>query len=279
MSKKVGIRSVFLGSNNIDLNEEKIVNLNVHKVLRFRQHNIFSLYDKEKSEEMKNSIKENGILEPIIVREIDDDFYEILAGHNRVRCAEELGMETVPAKIVECDDNKATLIMLETNLCNRDKILPVDKGFAYKLRNKILKEMKKEQEVAPSELDKSKTQIFRYIRLTELIKPLQDKVNREEMTIKVGTELSFLSKEKQYVLNYVLDNEKRGVNLEQAMQIRALGMNLDYDSVIAILNNESKENKFTGKLDRALMKKYKNKFTSNDEFLKLIDKLLEEYFK
>ena len=134
------------------------------------------MYDENKKQEVLESIKENGDLVPIIIRKMDNDKYEIISGHNRVQCSKELGLSTIPAQIVDCDDNKATLLMIDTNLCNRDKIPPVEKGYAYKLKMEILKNnpnisnINEYSDNSPEGNSEKKRQIYRYIRLTELIK-------------------------------------------------------------------------------------------------------------
>ena len=119
-------------------NTNNIINIEINKLVAFRKRQPFSMYDETKKQEVLESIKENGVLVPIIVRKIENDKYEIISGHNRVECSKELHLSTIPAQIVDCDDNKATLIMIDTNLCNRDKIPPVEKGYAYKLKMEIL---------------------------------------------------------------------------------------------------------------------------------------------
>ena len=83
---------------------KNITNIEISKLVAFRKGQPFSMYDENKKEEMKESIKENGILVPIIVRKIENDKYEIISGHNRVECAKELGFSTIPSQIVDCDD-------------------------------------------------------------------------------------------------------------------------------------------------------------------------------
>ena len=182
-----------------------IINIEINKLVAFRKRQPFSMYDETKKQEVLESIKENGVLVPIIIRKIDNDKYEIISGHNRVQCSKELGLSTIPAQIVDCDDNKATLIMIDTNLCNRDKIPPVEKGYAYKIKMEILKNnpnisnINEFNDNSPEETPESMAQIYRYIRLTELIKTIQEKVNNEIIPMKAGVELSYLSQEEQEI--------------------------------------------------------------------------------
>lgn len=267
-------------------NTNNIINIELSKLVAFRKRQPFSMYDEIKKQEVLQSIKENGVLVPIIIRKIANDKYEIISGHNRVECSKELQLSTIPAQIVECDDDKASLIMLDTNLCNRDKIPPVEKGYAYKMKMEILKNnpnisnINEFNENSPEGNSESKTQIYRYIRLTELIKALQEKTNNEIIPIKAGVELSYLSQEEQEIINQVIDDEQIKLSLVQAQKIRLKKNKITYESVLNLIKNKKeKSEKFTGKLNKQVFKEYKDKFNSDKEFSILIKKLLDDYFK
>ena len=264
---------------------KNITNIEISKLVAFRKGQPFSMYDKNKKEEMKESIKENGILVPIIVRKLENDKYEIISGHNRVECAKEIGFSTIPSQIVDCDDEKATLIMLDTNLNNREKILPVEKGYAYKQRNNIIKNRQNNSNINEfndnsTEWNKEgKSQIYNYIRLTELIKPLQEKVNIEQIPIKAGVEISYLNKEEQEIVNQVIEDEQIKITVAQAQKVRLKKNNISYETLLKIIKNEKvKVEKFTGKIEKRAMKIYKDRFKNDKEFTDLIIKLLDEYF-
>lgn len=259
--------------------------IEISKLVSFRKGQPFGLYDENKKEEMKESIKENGILVPIIARKIEIDKYEIISGHNRVQCSKELGLSTIPAQIVECNDDKATLIMLETNLCNREQILPVEKGYAYKMKLEILKKtsnssnINENNENSPMEKNDSQAQMYRYIRLTELIKELQKKVNEEIIPVRAGVEISYLNKQEQEIINSVLDDEQLKLTLVQAQKIRMKKNQITYEIILKILKNEKvKIEKFTGKIEKRAFKIYKDKFKNDKEFTDLIIDLLDKYF-
>lgn len=267
-------------------NTNNIIELELDKLVAFRKRQPFSMYDDIKKQEVLESIRENGVLVPIIVRKIDDDRYEIISGHNRVECSKELQLSTIPAQIVNCDDDKATLIMIDTNLCNRDKIPPVEKGYAYKMKMDILKNnhnLSKINGLVENSHDENNTslaQIYRYIRLTELIKPLQNKVNLEQINFMAGVEISYLSNEEQEIINQVLEEEQIKLTLIQAQKLRLKRNSITYEIVLNILKNEkNKVEKFTGKLDKQVFKEYKSRFNSDKEFNILIKKLLDDYFK
>ena len=286
----------------------KIMDIEIDKLVDFKEGQPFSMYNESKLEQMKESIKLNGILSPIIVRAIKNNKYEIISGHNRVKCSRELELTTIPATVIECDNDNARLIMLDSNLCQRDDILPVEKGFAYKLQLETIKKIREkqktenadndsninglevtaqiEQEYSIEQLSKmsddSRASIQRLIRLTELIKPFQDKVNSKDISVNAGVELSHIDSVEQENINKVIDDNNLKLTIAQAEVLRATKGELTEDEILNILtgkNKKKKEPKFTGKIKKVTLRKYKDRFTTDDDFDTLIDKLLEEYFK
>lgn len=287
------------GTNDYEkIEDNQIVELQIDRLVPFKKQQPFSMYDDNKKQEVKESIEKFGVLTPIIVRPIDNEKYEIIAGHNRVECSKELGKESIPAKIMNIDDDDATLIMIDTNLCSRDKISPIEKGRAYKLKLEILK--KKTQELLDSsnvdgdsliresqksvdklteETKESKSQIYRFISLTNLNTDFQRLVEKEEMAISVGSEVSTLNEQEQEILYSVLDDKHKNLKLSEIQKIKNLE-EITYNSVSDILENKKvKKASFTGKLNKKVAKKYKDKFNNDNDFTNLIDKLLEKYFE
>lgn len=280
------------------IEDNQIVELQIDRLVPFKKQQPFSMYDENKKQEVKESIEKFGVLTPIIVRPIDNEKYEIIAGHNRVECSKELGKESIPAKIMNIDDDDATLIMIDTNLCSRDKISPIEKGRAYKLKLEILK--KKTQELLDSsnvdgdsliresqksvdklteETKESKSQIYRFISLTNLNADFQRLVEKEEMAISVGSEVSTLNEQEQEILYSVLDDKHKNLKLSEIQKIKNLE-EITYNSVSDILENKKvKKASFTGKLNKKVAKKYKDKFNNDNDFTNLIDQLLEKYFE
>lgn len=287
------------GTNDHEkIEDNQIVELQIDRLVPFKKQQPFSMYDDNKKQEVKESIEKFGVLTPIIVRPIDNEKYEIIAGHNRVECSKELGKESIPAKIMNIDDDDATLIMIDTNLCSRDKISPIEKGRAYKLKLEILK--KKTQELLDSsnvdgdsliresqksvdklteETKESKSQIYRFISLTNLNTDFQRLVAKEEMAISVGSEVSTLNEQEQEILYSVLDDKHKNLKLSEIQKIKNLE-EITYNSVSDILENKKvKKASFTGKLNKKVAKKYKDKFNNDNDFTNLIDQLLEKYFE
>ena len=278
-------------TNNI----EKISHLNLNSLFEFKEH-IFNEIPSTKFEELVESISQNGVIDPIIVREINDSSYEIIAGHNRVRACRLLGMKTIPAIIKDVDNNTAKLIMIDTNLSRRDKLLPSELMKAYSMKQEILLKSKDGQVVhnveSPTESnltrekigiseDISGRQVTRYLRLQNLIPELLKCVDTEEICFTSGIDLSFLKVDDQLTLMSVLkDNPNLKISIKQSELLKEKRDNLSEQLIIDILTKKStrQKPKFTGKLKPTITKKYKDKFESDEEFSQLIEKLLENYF-
>lgn len=287
---------------NLINKKQEIVMIDVNLLDEFNNH-IFSAISQSKFEELKESVSRSGVLSPIIVRK-KQDRYEIISGHNRVRCCKELNITEVPAIIKDYDDDMAELIMIETNLAQRENILPCEKGLAYKKRLEILKKIRKENglkasddndllETTPmeqgetsveklaNESEDSKATIQRLIRLTELNNELKSKVNNDVIGIRAGVELSYIKPEEQMIVNDIIDENNLKLTTAQAKKLRAVYGTITKDNVLEIIKGKpkKKEDKFTGKLLKNIFKKYKDKFANDKEFSELVDFLLENHYK
>ena len=281
-------------------NKQEITMIDINLLDEFKNH-IFSSISQNKFEELKESISRSGVLSPIIVRR-KQDRYEIISGHNRTKSCKELGINEIPAIIKDYDDDMAELIMIETNLAQRENILPCEKGLAYKKRLELIKKMKKDikasdsnelQETAPlgqkeysveklaNESEDSKTQIQRYIRLTELNNELKNKVNSDVIGIRAGVELSYINPEEQEIVNDIIEETNIKLSTNQAEKLRAERGTITRDNVLEIIKGKQKkkEDKFTGRLLKNIYKKYKDKFANDKEFSELIDILLENHYQ
>ncbi len=284
--------------------QNKVIDIDVKNLIGFRDGQPFS-YSDEDYQELKESIKVNGIYEPILVRQIEDNKYEIINGHNRVKCAKELGIQNVTAIVKHCpDDTKANYMLLEMTLKQRKNIPPCEKGSAYKLQLELLKKMKLENiskesdinnceaTVQSEQLDSidelsnnspdGRTTIQRLIRLTELIPELQEKVNNKQIPLLAGVELSYINANEQYIINKFIDVNNYKLKVPQAEKLRGRKGEITEDEILNILMNRDKKKeqlKFTGKIKKDTYTKYKDKFSNDDDFDILIDKLLSEYFE
>lgn len=283
-------------------NKQEITMVDINLLDEFNNH-IFSAITQNKFEELKESISRAGVLSPIIARK-KKDRYEIISGHNRVKCCKELGIAKIPAIIKEYDDDMAELIMIETNLAQRENVLPCEKGLAYKKKLELLKKIKKEkgnkvsnmndlEESSPvgnlksieqlaEESDDSKSQINRFIRLTELNDSLRSKVNEDIIGVRAGVELSYINSKEQVIVSDFIDEANIKLSTSQAQKLRAVKGTITKDNILEIIKGKPRKNnqdKFTGKLKKDIWKKYKDKFANDKEFSELIDILLENHYK
>lgn len=238
--------------------EGNIINIEVNLIASFKDHPFKVLYD-EKMQELIDSIKENGILTPVLVRKAPYDTYEMLSGHRRLFAAEKAGLTKIPARVLDLDDDDAKIFVVESNI-QREEILPSEKGFAYKMKLEAVKRKVGRKESEPAKDDKhlfgtssrdiiademgiSSKQMFRYIRLTWLISPLLDKVDRKELPIVIGVEVSFLPRNVQeYIDDYLEDRyqlkKEDVVRLRNQPDIENLSEETVYDILNGILPEE-----------------------------------------
>lgn len=216
----------------------------------------FHLYTDEKLRELTDSIREHGVLMPVLVRPLDGG-YEIVSGHNRVEAAKLAGLDKVPVTVRELDDDTATILMVDSNLQQREKLLPSERAWAYKMKlsamnhqgrrggltcsqlgNKL--EKKRSSDILAEEESLSKNQIFRYIRLTELIPPFLNMVDNGRLAFNPAVELSYLSPENQTILHSIMERDILSPSLAQAQNLHKLSAmgKLDESAIEAILLTE-----------------------------------------
>lgn len=213
----------------------------------------FKPYTEEKLLELAESIEQRGVIEPICVRPLPDGRMQILAGHNRVEAAKLAGLTTIPAQIRMLDDNEAKLLMLDSNLQHREKLSIKEKALAYSERLTTLRKMGFHQgrrtdltsppvveklsgkdalttSQAGKEYGESHEQVRRYIRLTELIKPLLDLADAEKLSLRAGVELSYLTQEQQAQLLQIMEDVGcKAPSMAQAAKLRELSQHGAWD--------------------------------------------------
>ena len=216
----------------------------------------FHLYTDEKLRERTDSIREHGVLMPVLVRPLDGG-YEIISGHNRVEAAKLAGLDKVPVTVRELDDDTATILMVDSNLQQREKLLPSERAWAYRMKlsamnhqgrrveltcsqlgNKL--ERKRSSDLLAEEEGLSKNQIFRFIRLTELIPPFLDMVDNGRLAFNPAVELSYLSPGNQTILFSIMERDELSPSLAQAQNLHKLSSlgKLDESAIEAILLTE-----------------------------------------
>ena len=250
---------------------EKIMELPIDEIHEFKNHP-FKVRQEEEMIKLTESITENGILLPTLVRPSPDGKgYEMVSGHRRMKAAEMNGLDKVPAIVRDLTDEQATIIMVDSNI-QRETILPTERGFAYKMKLEAMNRQagrpkengsqvgnhlkgKKSIMILADEIGESKNQIHRYIRLTELIEPLRDMVDglredKKKIALNPAVELSYLSKEnQQFVVKYIeeLDltpSHAQAIRLKELSKINRLDENVIYSILTEIKPNQKEKISF-----------------------------------
>ena len=253
--------------------------------------NPFHVAEDETLSELAESIKEFGIVTPIITRPKEDgNGYEVIAGQRRVRASELAGINTVPAFVLPLDRDRAIITLVDSNL-QRENILPSERAFAYKMKSEAMKrqgfrtDLTSSQVVTKLRTDDKVAQGFgvgrmtvqRFIRLTELIPPILQMVDEGKIALTPAVELSFLKKDEQENLFATMESEEATPSLSQAHRMKSMSQSgrLDMDTIFAIMTEEKGNQKETLKINTSKLKKYFPKNTTPKQMEETIIKLLE----
>ena len=213
---------------------EKVQEINISDISNFPEHP-FKVNDDDKMQEMVKSIKEYGVILPVIVRPKEDGTYEMISGHRRKRACELAGVKQIRCIVKNLSDDEATILMVDSNI-QREEILPSEKAFAYKMKLEAMKHQGKQLEttsdpmeqklttraIIANENGESASNIQRYIRLTELIPELLEEVDNKRIAFRPAVELSYLSEENQYVVLNKLEYDEVSPSLSQAIVLKKM---------------------------------------------------------
>ena len=279
-----------------DAKLEKIQEIPLSELHPFKNHP-FKVKDDEAMMETADSIKQYGVLVPAIARPDPEGGYELVAGHRRHRASELADKETMPVIVRDLDDDAATIIMVDSNL-QRESLLPSERAFAYKMKLEAMKhqgdrvdltcsqvgnklEGKKSSEILAEQVGQSKNQIFRYIRLTELIPELIDMVDEKKIALNPAYELSFLKKEEQVDLLDAMDSEQATPSLSQAQRLKKYSQegHLTLDMMRVIMGEEKKSDLDRVTFTSDTLRKYFPKSYTPQRMQETIIKLLEAWQK
>ena len=277
----------------LDANREKVQEIPIDQIEDFPNHP-FKIKEDETMMEMAESIKEYGVLVPALVRQNTDGHYEMVAGHRR-KCASRLaGMKEIPCIVRNLTDDEAIIIMIDSNL-QRERILPSEKAFAYKMKLEAMKRQGirtdltsapmepklRSNEIIAKNTNESVAQIKRYIRLTELIEPLLDLVDENKIAFRPAVELSYLCKEEQEQLLDAMQYEDCTPSLAQATKIKQFSQeNKLSEAVILSILQEEKPNQVEKiKIPKERISKFFPKGTPEKKIEETIVKALELYQK
>ena len=299
-AKKVKLASVddlfSTEESRADAGREKVMEIPLAELHPFEGHP-FKVKDDEAMLETAESVRQYGVLVPAIARPRAEGGYEMIAGHRRHRASELAEKETMPVIVRDLDDDAATIIMVDSNL-QRESLLPSERAFAYKMKLDAMKHQgerldltcsqvgnklqgKKSSEQLAEQVGQSKNQIFRFIRLTELIPPLLDMVDEKKIAFNPAYELSFLTKEEQKTLVETMDYEQATPSLSQAQRMKKFSQEgkLTGDVMLAIMSEEKKSDLDKVTFTSDTLRKYFPKSYTPKKMEETIIRLLEQWQK
>ena len=272
---------------------DPITEIEVEKISPFEGHP-FKVKDDEKMKELVESILGNGVLTPVIVRPDDEGGYEMISGHRRLFAVKEIGLDTIPAYVREMTDDDAVIAMVDCNI-QREEILPSEKAFAYRMRYEAMRhqgmrstssqvgtKLRTDEELA-EQVGESRNQIHRFIRLTEVIPELLDLIDRGNIAVMTGVDISYLEEKMQkWLYEYIKDN-----GVVKSYQISALrdelnmNGNLMHNEVIQILNDYQMGRKPAMRINFTSnqLRKYFPAYYSSEEAKAVIEQLLDRWKK
>ena len=226
-----------------NIKEVQAMQLPIQKLRPFENHP-FQVKDDDEMNQLVWSVLTQGVLTPLVVRPLEDDEYEVISGHRRLRACQKAGIETVPVLIYALDRDAAAIALVDSNL-HREKILPSEKAFAYKLKMDALSHQGTSRQLGEkwsvSRLSEAGTdserQIHRYIRLTELIPQILSMVDAGKIALTPAVELSYLTGQEQQDLLETIESEDCTPSLSQAVQLKKLSQSgeLTMDKIFEIL--------------------------------------------
>ena len=274
---------------------EQIREIPLSELFPFKDHP-FSVTDDKKMMDMVESVKAFGVMIPIIARPLDGGGYEIVSGHRRKRACELAGIKTIPVLVRDLDNDEATILMVDSNLQQRDEIPPTERGRAYQMKLEALKHQGKRKDLTSShdekklkwamdqvadDAGKSRAQVARYIRLNSLNPELQEMVDEGRLAITPAVELSYLRPEEQRDIAVALEETQNTPSLSQAQRIRKMSEcgEATREKLTDIMMEEKKPLRDSITLSHDTLKKYFPKSYSIQKIEQIIIKLLENYLK
>ena len=245
---------------------EQVQQIPIGELFPFKNHP-FKVLDDESMQRTVESVEQYGVLSPLIARPRPEGRYEIISGHSRQHAAQLAGLDTLPVIVRNMDDDAAVLLMVDSNL-QRETILPSERAFAYKMKLEAMKHQAgrptqdnysqvgnnfgtlSSEEMA-EELGTSKNQIFRYIRLTNLVPELLDMVDEKKISFNPAVELSYLDTNQQRDFLEAMQDTQNAPSLSQAQRLKKLAQegHFSYDVAFAVMGEEKK-----GELDKVVIK-------------------------
>ena len=266
--------------------------IEVDKLKPFENHPYY-VKDDDEMLNLTQSISENGILSPLIVRPIENNEYEVISGHRRLHAGIKAGMDKVPALIYEMDKDAAVIALVDSNL-HRDNVLPSERAFAYKMKMEALSHQGKRTDLTSAQVEPklsaeiigeseniSRETVKRYIRLTNLLPKLLEYVDEGRIAFTPAVELSYLNDIEQQDLIQTIESEDCTPSLSQAVRMKKLSQQglLDDDKIFEIMSEEKANQKERIKIPTERVRKYFPKEFTNTQIEDTIIRLCENYYK
>ena len=276
--------------------QEQIQRLAISELHPFKDHP-FRVLDDDRMMETVESVKEYGVLVPIIARPLADGGYEIVSGHRRKRACELAGMNEIPAIVRDLDDDEAVIIMVDSNL-QRENILPSERAKAYQMKLEAIKHQGERRDLTSDQVGQklrvavervaenageSKSQVQRFIRLNNLEPPLIDKVDAGKLAFTPAVELSYLKPEEQQWLDTALENTQQTPSLSQAQRMKRESKQgtLSEQGIMEIMteNKQTIPAKGSVVLPQEKLTKYFPRSYTTEQMEKVIFKLLDYWMR
>ena len=273
---------------------EQVQQIPIDELYPFKNHP-FKVLDDESMQRTVESVEQYGVLAPLIARPRPEGGYEIISGHRRQHAAQLAGLETLPVIVRNMDDDAAVLLMEDSNL-QRENILPSERAFAYKMKLEAMKHQAgrptqdnysqvgnnfgtlSSEEMA-EELGTSKNQIFRYIRLTNLVPELLDMVDEKKISFNPAVELSYLDTNQQRDFLEAMNDTQNAPSLSQAQRLKKLAQegHFSYDVAFAVMGEEKKDELDKVVIKNDTLRKYFPRSYTPKQMEDTIIKLLEQW--
>ena len=275
---------------------EQVQQIPLSEIRPFKNHP-FKVTDDELMQQTIDSIMQVGVLNPAIIRPAPEGGYEMVAGHRRLHAADLAGLKTIPAIVRNLDDDEAVILMVDSNL-QRETISPMERAQAYKMKLEALKhqgkrvdltcdqvghklDSKKSIQKVAEDAGESKTQVQRYIRLTELLPEVQKKVDSKEIAFSPAVELSYLTHDEQKQFLDAMDYSQNTPSLSQAQRLKKLSREgkCTKEAMRSIMSEEKKEEQERITLSSDTLRKYFPRSYTPLQMQQTIIKLLEQWQK
>ena len=272
---------------------EQVQQIPIGELFPFKNHP-FKVLDDDSMSDTVESVKQYGVLSPLIARPRPKGGYEIISGHRRQHAAELAGLETLPVIVRQMDDDAAIILMVDSNL-QREHILPSERAFAYKMKLDAIKNQGTRSDLTSTQVvsklrsneklgaenNQSRETVRRFIRLTNLIPELLDMVDNKTVSFNPAVELSYLSPEQQQEVIRAMDDTQNFPSVSQAKRIKKLAQDGTFttETVVAIMGEEKKSELDTMTIKNDTLRKYFPRSYTPKQMEDTIIKLLEQWQK